>query len=64
VAKFNTPYQTVNYYTALGLLPVAGKVGNKRLYEEPVIKERLQKIADLAREGYTLHLIRKRLLGM
>ncbi|MFA6357505.1 MAG: MerR family transcriptional regulator [Candidatus Omnitrophota bacterium] len=64
VSKFNTPYQTVNYYTAIGLLPVAAKVGNKRMYKEVVIKERLQKISELAREGYPLNLIRKKLLGM
>jgi DNA-binding transcriptional MerR regulator len=63
VTKFNTPYQTVNYYTAIGLLPVAGKIGNKRMYEESVIKERLQKISELAKEGYPLNLIRKKLLG-
>ena len=64
VLKFNTPYQTINYYTTIGLLPVVAKVGNKRMYEEAVIKERLQKISELAREGYPLNLIRKELLGM
>ncbi len=64
VAKFNTPYQTVNYYTAIGLLPVSGKSGNKRMYEEALIKDRLQKISELAREGYPLHLIRKKLVGL
>ena len=61
MVKFNTPYYTVNYYTAIGLLPVTGKVGNKRMYEEAVIKERLQKISELAREGYPLNLIQKML---
>jgi DNA-binding transcriptional MerR regulator len=61
VAKFNTPYYTVNYYTAIGLLPVAGKIGNKRMYEEAVVRERLQKISELAREGYPLNLIQKKL---
>ena len=64
VAKFNTPYYTVNYYTAIGLLPISAKVGNKRMYEEEIVKERLQKISELAREGYPLNLIRKKLLGM
>jgi len=64
VVKFHTPYQKINYYTAIGLLPVAAKVGNKRMYEEQVIKERLQKISELAREGYPLNLIRKKLVGM
>jgi DNA-binding transcriptional MerR regulator len=64
VSRFNTPYQTVNFYTAIGLLTVVGKVGNKRMYEEVVVKERLQKISELAREGYPLNLIRKKLLGL
>ncbi|MBU0547222.1 MAG: helix-turn-helix domain-containing protein [Candidatus Omnitrophica bacterium] len=63
VAKFNTPYYTINYYTAIGLLPVSAKVGNKRMYEEGLVKERLRKISELAREGYTLNLIQKKLLG-
>ena len=62
VVKFNTPYQTVNYYTAIGLLPVSAKMGNKRMYEEAVVKERLQKISELAKEGYPLNLIRKKFL--
>ena len=63
VAKFNTPYYTVNYYTAIGLLPVSVKMGNKRMYEENVVKERLQKISELAQEGYPLNLIQKKLSG-
>ncbi|MDD5560735.1 MAG: MerR family transcriptional regulator [Candidatus Omnitrophica bacterium] len=61
VAKFNMPYYTVNYYTAIGLLPVSAKVGNKRMYEESLVKERLRKISELAREGYPLNLIQKKL---
>ena len=63
VSKFNTSYHTVNYYTAIGLLPVTEKIGNKRMYEEEIVKERLQKISELAREGYPLNLIQKKLLG-
>ena len=61
MAKFKTPYYTVNYYTAIGLLPIAAKMGNKRMYEEAVVKDRLQKISELAREGYPLNLIQKKL---
>ena len=61
VAKFNTPYYTVNYYTAIGLLPISAKIGNKRMYDEGVVKERLKKISELAREGYPLNLIQKKL---
>jgi len=64
VAKFNIPYHTVNYYTAIGLLPVSAKVGNKRVYDEEIIRERLQKISELAREGYPLNLIQKKLLSV
>lgn len=61
VSKFGIPYYTVNYYTAIGLLPIAGKMGNRRMYEEAVIKERLKKISELASEGYPLNLIQKKL---
>jgi DNA-binding transcriptional MerR regulator len=64
VAKFNIPYHTVNYYTAIGLLPVSAKMGNKRMYEEDMIRQRLQKISELAREGYPLNLIQKKLLNV
>jgi DNA-binding transcriptional MerR regulator len=63
VHKFGIPYHTVNYYTAIGLLPITQKVGSKRMYQEDLVRERLQKIAELAREGYPLNLIRKKLLG-
>jgi len=61
VTKFNTPYYTVNYYTAIGLLPISTKKGNRRMYEESVVKERLEKISEMAREGYPLYLIQKKL---
>ncbi|MDD3345919.1 MAG: MerR family transcriptional regulator [Candidatus Omnitrophica bacterium] len=63
VSKFRIPYYTVNYYTAIGLLPVSGKIGNKRMYDETIIKERLKKISELAREGYPLNLIQKKLFS-
>ena len=64
VRKFNIPYHTVNYYTAIGLLPTAGKNGNRRVYDDEMIRERLRKISQLAKEGYPLNLIRKKLLGI
>jgi len=63
VSKFGIPYHTVNYYTAIGLLSMAQKIGAKRMYHEDLVKERLQKIAELSKEGYPLNLIRKKLLG-
>jgi DNA-binding transcriptional MerR regulator len=64
VKKYNIRYPTLNYYTAIGLLPLIGKNGNERIYEEKVIKLRLEKIASLAQEGYPLHLIRKKIVGV
>ncbi len=39
VKKYNVSYQTVNYYTNLGLLPVKKRKGNGRLYNEEEIKK-------------------------
>lgn len=64
VKKFKIPYHTLNYYTAIGLLPLKGKNGNRRLYEEKRIRRRLKKIAKLVKEGYPLNLIRKKLVGI
>jgi len=63
VSNFNIPYHTLNYYTAIGLLIPVDKAGNKRLYNKRDVGERLRKIARLAKEGYPLNLIRKKLLG-
>ncbi|MBN2120289.1 MAG: MerR family transcriptional regulator [Candidatus Omnitrophica bacterium] len=63
VRKYNISYQTLNYYTNLGLLPVVDKKGNKRLYEERQLRLTLDRINDLKKEGYTLRLIRKILSG-
>jgi len=64
VKKFNISYHTLNYYTAMGLLSICAKIGNRRIYEEDMVKERLAKISELSREGYPLHLIRKKLVGI
>ena len=64
VKKFNLPYHTLNYYTAMGLLSIVAKAGNKRIYEEKQVKERLGKISQLVKEGYPLNLIRKKLIGI
>lgn len=53
---------TINYYTNMGLLFVADKQGNKRLYDKQAVAERLEKIRDLRRSGYSLKLIRKQLV--
>ena len=68
VKKFNIPYHTINYsinyYTAIGLLPILGKSGNERIYEEREVRRRLVKISKLIKEGYSLHLIRKKIVGI
>ncbi len=63
-AKYNISYQTINHYTDFGLLPVIFKEGNVRFYDDEQVKERLSTITTLAREGYSLRLIRRKLLGV
>lgn len=58
VTKYKISYQTLNYYTNLGLLHAVKKRGNKRYYDEGEIKHNLTKIESLKNEGYTLRLIR------
>jgi DNA-binding transcriptional MerR regulator len=60
-ARFNLPYSTVTHYTNLGLFRVVGRRGNKRLYDEEEVKERLSQIRKLTNEGYPLMLIRDKI---
>ena len=64
VKRFGIPYHTLNYYTAIGLLPILGKNGNYRFYDSKEVKQRLDRISKLAKEGYPLHLIRKKIVGI
>jgi DNA-binding transcriptional MerR regulator len=64
VRKFNIKYPTLNYYTTIGLLPLLGKNGNQRMYDEDEVRRRLGEIARLSQEGYPLNLIRKKLVGI
>ena len=64
IKRYGVPYHTINYYTMIGLFPLLGKNGNERLYEEKLIRQRLEKISKLSKEGYPLRLIRKKLLGI
>lgn len=48
---------TINYYTNMGLLPIADKRGNKRLYDKNGVHKRLEKIREMRRRGYSLRLI-------
>lgn len=62
--RFNISYQTINHYTDFGLLRVIFKKGNVRFYNKNEVKFRLAKINKLAREGYSLRLIRRKLIGL
>ena len=64
VQKFGVTYQAVNHYTNLGLLQVVTKSGNMRMYARSKVKNRLVKISSLVNEGYSLRLIRKKLIGV
>ncbi len=56
--KFNISYQTINYYTNLGLLRVRKRDGNNRLYSTREVASSLSKVDKLKNQGYSLHLIR------
>ena len=62
VSKFNITYHSLNYYTTIGLLPIVTRKGNKRLYDESIVEDRLKRISQMVSEGYPLGLIRKKLL--
>jgi DNA-binding transcriptional MerR regulator len=63
-SKYNISYQTVNHYTDFGLFTLVLKKGNVRFYDENQIRYRINRITKLTREGYSLRLIRKKLLGI
>jgi DNA-binding transcriptional MerR regulator len=60
--EFNVSYQIVNHYTNFGLLPVIIKKANIRYYDKSTIKARIKKIRELTQQGYSLSLIRKKLV--
>ncbi len=62
VKKYNISYQTLNYYTNLGLLEVKKRRGNARFFNEEEIKKNLDKIVELKDGGYPLRLICKKML--
>jgi DNA-binding transcriptional MerR regulator len=64
VARFSISFQTVNHYTDFGLLSVVTKKGNQRLYDETEVKNRLTQISKFVSEGYSLRLIRRKLIGI
>ncbi len=62
--RYDISYQTVNHYTDIGLLPVLTKKGNERFYGGILVGKRLKKIKELTKEGYSLRLVRKLLVGI
>ncbi len=64
VRRYDISYHALNHYTAFGLLSVSYKQGNVRFYDASHVRQRLQIIAKLAGEGYSLLLIRKKLIGV
>lgn len=64
ISKYHISYQTVNHYTDFGLLPVLTKRGNVRFYDKNLVEKRLARIKEMMQEGYSLRLIRKRLMGI
>lgn len=55
--RYELSYQTINYYTTLGLLHAVKRQGNQRLYDEQDVRRQLQEISRLKDEGYPLRLI-------
>ncbi len=53
----NISYQTINYYTNLGLLMVKKRNANNRLYNSKQVSACLKKVGDLKSRGYSLRLI-------
>ena len=64
ISKYNISYQTVNHYTDFGLLPMVAKKGNIRFYDDSLVRSRLSVIMKMASEGYSLRLIRRKLVGI
>ena len=62
--EFGLSYQVINRYSDAGLLSIAFKKGNIRYYERKTVEKRMKRISVLAREGYSLMLIRKKLTGI
>lgn len=59
--KYNISYQTLNFYTNLGLFEIRRRVGNKRFYDDEEIRTRMSRISELKEEGYPLRMIIKHL---
>ncbi|MBI3615762.1 MAG: MerR family transcriptional regulator [Candidatus Omnitrophica bacterium] len=54
-------FSALNYYVNLGMLPVADRQGNKRLFSKGTALRRLKEIQRMKREGYPLRIILRHL---
>jgi DNA-binding transcriptional MerR regulator len=63
VKRHSISYQTVNYYTNLGLLTVRKKKGNTRYFKAGEVRKCLINIAKYKNQGYSLKLIRGLMRG-
>ncbi len=61
VNKLGITYQTLCHYTNIGLLNVAERQNNKRLYDKEEVAWRLEKIKELRAKDYSLKSIRNEL---
>ena len=61
--EYHISLSAINYYTNLGLLPVADRRGNMRLYNPDQVRKRMEEIRRLKREGFPLRLIQRRFLS-
>ncbi len=59
--KYKISYQTLNFYTNLGLFAVQRRVGNKRFFDEEEVRSRLDRITQLKEDGYPLRMIIRQL---
>jgi DNA-binding transcriptional MerR regulator len=59
--KYKVPYPTINHYTDLGFLAIIKREGNKRMYNDKQVRNRLSLISKMMNEGYPLRLIRKKI---
>jgi DNA-binding transcriptional MerR regulator len=62
--QYGLSYQIVNRYSDAGLLNIAFKKGNVRFYDRKQVAKRIPQVSALARDGYSLMLIRKKLMGI
>ena len=49
-------------YTDLGFLPIVKRDGNKRMYNDKQVRNRLSLISKMMNEGYPLRLIRRKIV--